>query len=306
MEVTIAGVHLEHPVMNAAGTCKLLDAGEGEIDVRKLARSPVAAIMVGSITLEPRAGNSGNVYYTEPGFSLNSLGLPNPGAGYYEKHLPEMVEIAHAAGKPLFVSVAGFNPAEYAELAELALEGGADFVELNFGCPNVWDGSRQKQITSFNQEAVYVTLHVVQERIGKNVKAGVKLSPFSDPFSLIEVAAVIGDCEMIKVVVSANTFPNAFAADGSGAPYITPADGLAGMAGSALKPVGLGQVKQLRNLLPPRIQLVGVGGVSSAQDVRDYQRVGAQAVQVGTALLNRGLGLFTDILTELVDMAEVA
>ena len=68
-EVEIAGSKLEHPLMNAAGACKKVE------EVQELARSATAAIMLGSITLEPREGNSGNVYWAGDGFSLNSLGL---------------------------------------------------------------------------------------------------------------------------------------------------------------------------------------------------------------------------------------
>ena len=291
--------------MNAAGTCKLLDAGEGEIDVRKLARSPVAAIMVGSITLEPREGNSGDVYYTEPGFSLNSLGLPNPGAAYYEKFLPEMAEIAHAAGKPLFVSVAGFSPEEYSELACLAFRGGADAVELNLGCPNVWEERRQKAPACFNRKLVEEILYQVRGEVGLGALVGVKVSPFSDVEGLERVVNILKQSELVKFTTIGNTFPNAYACDEEGKPRITPGGGLAAMGGPAIKPISLGQVKQLRALLPERIAIIGTGGIGSARDVLDYQNCGAQAVQIATAILNRGIGLFADILTELVDMAEV-
>jgi dihydroorotate dehydrogenase (fumarate) len=74
----LAGITLEHPLMNAAGMCKTTP------QVIRLARSAVAAVMVGSITMEPRAGNQGNVFWQDPAgrYSLNSLGLPNPGSAY--------------------------------------------------------------------------------------------------------------------------------------------------------------------------------------------------------------------------------
>ncbi|MDO8691281.1 MAG: dihydroorotate dehydrogenase, partial [Dehalococcoidia bacterium] len=140
LAVRLMGLALEHPLMNAAGTCKSLD------EVKQLSRASTSAIMVGSITLQERAGNSGNVYVAGPRFSLNSLGMPNPGASYYEKHLPTMAALAHDAGKPLLVSVAGFTPPEYGELAAVAFDGGADAVELNLGCPNVWQAEQLKPI----------------------------------------------------------------------------------------------------------------------------------------------------------------
>jgi len=107
LQTEVAGIRLEHPLMNAAGTCKSLQ------DVKDLSRSASAAVMVGSITMEPRTGNTGDVYWAGPMFSLNSLSLPNRGAPFYKEVIPEMVACAHDKGKPLFVSVAGFSPEEY-------------------------------------------------------------------------------------------------------------------------------------------------------------------------------------------------
>jgi len=296
-ETNLAGIQLEHFIMNAAGTCKTL---EGEEGVKRLIKSNTSAIMVGSFTLEERTGNSGNVYDGRKGlFSLNSMGLPNPGADYYREHLPEMVKISHEKGKPLFVSVAGFTPDEYAELSFLSLKGGADLIELNLSCPNAWQDGQQKHIACFDPLLVEEILRCVEERVGQKAKIAVKLSPFSNPSKLNEVAQVIGRSELVKVVVSMNTFPNAFTYNESGKPLITPGGGLSGLAGPAIKPIGLGQIKQLRASLPDRIDLVGVGGIVTAEDILDYLRVGAKAVQVATIFLDRGIEIFNEFLFDL-------
>lgn len=279
--------------MNAAGTCKLLE------DVERLARSATAAIMVGSITKEPRTGNEGDVYWAGPTYSLNSLGLPNRGAEYYAKVIPEMVRIAHGAGKPLFVSVAGFTPDEYADLASLALWKGADLIELNLGCPNVWHGKAQKRIACFDPELVDQIQERVEERVGVEARIAEKISPFSDPFSLVAIAAVIGSSKLPKAVTTTNTFANAFAWNGA-KPRITPGGGLAGFAGPAMKPIGLGQVKQLRALLPDSIKIMGVGGIGEGKDILEYRGCGADAVQVGTAYLEKGENVFSTLLSDIV------
>lgn len=302
LSVKIADIILEHPVMNAAGTCKLLDGPEG---VREFARSATAVIMVGSITVEYREGNTGEVYWAGEGFSLNSLGLPNPGASFYRTHLPEMVAIAHETGKPLFVSVAGFNPTEYAILTELAFRGGADLVELNLSCPNVWGGGRQKRIACFDPQLVGEILFLVEKEVGVEAKIAVKLSPFSDPFALSEVAKVIAESKLVKVVTTVNTFPNAFSYDEKGKPRITPGGGLAGLGGPALKPIGLGQVIQSRSMLPERIDIIGVGGITTGQDILDYLKAGACAVQITTAFLERRAKVFGELLTEFVNLVDL-
>ncbi|MDP2660119.1 MAG: dihydroorotate dehydrogenase [Dehalococcoidia bacterium] len=296
LAVQLMGLALEHPLMNAAGTCKFVD------DVKQLSRASTSAIMVGSITIQERAGNSGNVYVAGPVFSLNSLGMPNPGASYYEKHLPAMAALAHDAGKRLLVSVAGFTPHEYGELAALAFDRGSDAVELNLGCPNVWQEGQQKPIACFDPLLVAEILRCVDLRVGSEARVAVKISPFSDPFALGEVARVIEQHSVAKAVTTTNTFPNAFAFDGAGQPMISPGGGLAGFAGPALKPIGLGQVIQLRSLLPERIQIIGVGGVSHGRDVLEYLRAGAIAVQIATAYLERYERVFSTLLAELIEV----
>jgi len=291
----LMGIPLEHPLMNAAGTCKFLD------EVSQLSRAATSAIMVGSITVEQRGGNSGNVYWAGAAFSLNSLGLPNPGSRYYGQHLPEMVSRAHDTGKPLLVSVAGFTPDEYAELTALALERGADAVELNLGCPNVWQGEEQKRIACFDPSLVEEILQRVEASAGAQARIAVKISPFSDPFALAEVAQVIGRHGVARAVTTTNTFPNAFSYDDAGQPVVSVGGGLAGLAGAAIKPIGLGQVRQLRNILPDRIQIIGVGGINNGRDVIDYLRAGAAATQIATAYLERYERVFSSILAEVVE-----
>jgi dihydroorotate dehydrogenase (fumarate) len=289
----LAGLALEHPVMNAAGTCKTVE------DVERFARSAVAAIVIGSITLEARNGNPGNVYWAAPAYSLNAPGLPNRGAVFYREALPGMAGAAHAAGKPVVLSIAGFSPAEYRSLATVAVEGGADVIELNLGCPNVWTEGLQKRMASFDPPGITTIVEEVAAVAGGR-PVGIKLSPFSDPEMLAQAARVIERLP-VRYVTASNTFPNAMAVDPTGAPMI--GVGFGGLSGAAMKPVGLGQVRQLRHALPPTMQVVGAGGIQTGQDVLDYLAVGASAVQVSTAYWNRGEDptVFGDILAEYVN-----
>lgn len=288
---SVAGVALEHPVVNAAGTAKSLD------DVTRLARSPVAAVTLGSITKAARDGNAGEVYASRPGYAVNALGMPNRGADFYRDVLPEMAGIVHEAGKPLIVSVAGFSPEENGELAHVAADGGCDLVELNLGCPNVWEDGEQKRIMSFDPELVVRSLEAAA---GAGAPVGVKLSPLSDPVLLAEVAAAAAGAGA-RFVVSCNTFPNGLALKADGRPAVDV--GFGGVSGAAMKPVALGQVSQLRALLPDAVDLVGCGGVRSGQDVRDLLAVGAVATGLATAFWDAGEdpGVFADVLADWVE-----
>ena len=285
---SVAGVALEHPVLNAAGTAKSRD------DVARLSRSPVAAVTLGSITKEPRDGNAGEVYATRGGYAVNALGMPNRGAAFYRDALPELAGLAHAADKPLIVSVAGFSPEEYGELAAVADEGGADLIELNLGCPNVWDGGEQKRIMSFDPELV---ARSIRAAAGTRAPVGVKLSPLSDPVLLGEVAAAVADAGG-RFVVTCNTFPNGLALRPDGGPAIDV--GFGGVSGAAMKPVALGQVSQLRAILPAEVDVVGCGGVRTGEDVRELLAVGASAVGLATAFWDAGEdpGVFADVLAD--------
>jgi len=298
-EIVVAGITLEHPLMNAAGTAKVVE------DVERLAASAVSAIVVGSYTMDPREGYGGKIFGTGPSFSLNAAGLPNPGIEYLEKHLPEMASIAHQAGKPLFVSIVGFASQEYELLTECAFDGGADMVEINLGCPNVWEGHFQNKIPSFSPPAVAEVLHSVWKAGHRNPQKPicVKLSPFSDPMLLPIIARTISICPYIQCVTAINSFPNAFAfEEGSFESLLSPVDGYGGLAGSVLKPIGLGNVKQLRKSLGDWYSVIGVGGITTGRDILEYLAVGANAVQVATAYCMEDEQVFERLLTEYVEL----
>lgn len=311
LEVNLAGIKLEHPIMNAAGTCKLVE------HVEKLSNSNTAAIMVGSFTMERREGNEGEVYWSTPGFSLNSLGLPNPGADYYRENLPKMVSIAHDAGKPLFVSLAGFTRWEYVDLCKLAIDAGVDMVELNLACPNVWEGNSQKEIISYDPYEIKCTTYAVQKEIhtynirrSVNFPLSIKISPLY-PKLLREALQAVYGVSMVKIITAVNCFPNAMVLGENGKPMISPGGGLAGLGGPAMLPIGLGQVKQIREILDKsntpgvkEMEVIGVGGIKYGQNVLDYLRCGASAVQVNTAYADEGESVFTRMLQEYVELLD--
>ncbi|MBI5037559.1 MAG: dihydroorotate dehydrogenase [Candidatus Kerfeldbacteria bacterium] len=295
---TCLGLELEHPVMNAAGTCKHLD---GDLGVQQFSRSATAMIMVGSATIESRLGNSGDVYYHDTYFSLNSIGLANPGIEYYRRNLPEMNQISHGVGKPLGFSIAGFTPDEYAMMAKVAAEAHVDLIELNLGCPNIWDGGKQKRIASFDPTMIAAILDAVTRQIGTSCRLSVKLSPIADPYLLQQVGSCLSAYPIVKAITVCNTFPNALALKTNGQPEITPASGLGGLAGAALKPIALGQIHQLHTILGEQVSYIGVGGITTGADVRDFLHAGASCVQIATPIMNQGLRSFSIILDGLID-----
>lgn len=289
-------INPDFPVGNAAGWCKSIE------EVRNLARSAAEFIVVGSITMEERGGNPGNTFNGE---SLNSLGLPNMGVEKLKEVGPEMVHIAHEAGKKIILSIAGSSPEEYEKLAKIAFELGFDGVEVNGGCPNVVEGGKRKPIACFDVTAIRMILWGVCSIKILNPPwfVSFKVSPMSNPLQIIEIAEVLKTFS-IDAVVTQNTFPNGLLFNEDGSPQIQTPDktGWAGFAGSAIKPMALGQVSQWHQALPDDIQVWGVGGVETGKDVRDMLRAGASMVQVGTAYFTQGPKIFSDIAEQYVSL----
>lgn len=287
---TVAGVRLGNVLMNASYVhSKTLE------HAKVFANSAAGAVLIGSISVKLRRPNPGQGYWLhkERFFSLNSFGLPNGGMPYFAKHLPAMVKLAHDQGKPFIANVVGFRQEDYVTLVPFVEKLGVDMVELNFGCPNVWDGGQQKRIISYHAELVQETLQAIAQT-KPTVPISVKISPLP-PDILQEVSAVLTKSPIVRAVTACNSYPNAavtYGTKGIG----DDREVLAGLAGRALKPISLGVVKQLRQLLPRRIDIIGCGGIYSANDVQDYLDAGAKAVQLASALADDGVSIFEKIL----------
>jgi dihydroorotate dehydrogenase (fumarate) len=295
--MSIFDINREFPVGNAAGWCKTV------VEVVNLAASAAQFIVVGSFTVLQRDGNSGNTFNGE---SLNSLGLPNGGVPYLRECGARMVKLAHDARKQIILSIAGFEPNDFYILAQIARELGFDGIEVNVGCPNLVQGAVRKPIISFIPDLVREIVNEVV-RIAKSDNGTmfvlVKMSPMSNPTNIVDLAYILAKTG-VDAVVTQNTFPNALLFNDDGTLQIQTPDktGWAGFAGSAIKPMALGQVNQWRKALDSqnagRIQVWGVGGVQSGRDVHDMLRAGASVVQVGTAYFVSGAKIFGEIANQ--------
>lgn len=304
--VSLAGLKLKSPVGNAAGTCKYMEGPEG---LAELLRTGIGMATVGSYTVDERPGNSGDVYEHNDVCSLNSMGLPGPGIKRQREMLPAMVALAKEKGVPIVYSAAGFTPEQYAELAALAVELGFDAIEYNLGCPNVWGASgKQKGIASYDATATHEILTAVEARIGHIIPGFAKISPV-DPATLEAIAPVLDESAIVQVVTATNAGPNGSMLHNDGSLWIdakTDQGGrvkLGGVAGPALKPWAMGVVQQLHYMKLDSLQFIGVGGVDSGQDIRDYMLTGASFVEAATILFNEGYKVVTRLLSEYAELS---
>ncbi len=255
------------PIMIGAGVCK-----NPQTTRKWLTAAPVVS---GSYTPKSRDGNKGDrLFYPDTeeelraiGFGLNSFGMPNMGFEAAAR------ELAGTGGEqPLIVSIAGFSIDDYVNgVEQFTTVEGVVAIELNFGCPNTEHG----KIMSFDPRSLDALFRRLGELIERPI--WVKFSPYSDPGLLKEVATVVNTaCATVKAVVTCNTFPSAYA----GKNAISPMGGLAGLSGPALKPIAMGQVTQFRQHLVRVIDVIGVGGITTGNDVIDFLDAGACAVQL--------------------------
>lgn len=308
LSVNVGGLELEHPIINAAGTCKYPREAEAHFD------SALAAVTIGSGTKQPRDGNEGKTIEMDEHQSINSQGLPNPGLEAYKAAMPDLKAKSRATGKPLIFSASGFSPDENAELVVEMLIDGADAIEVNLACPNVWYDGKQKGLACYNPRmieriaaAINYQLYVAT-RDGRRVppvpKIAYKIAYCPDAGLRGEVAAVMVESKpRPRFVTAINTLGSSKWLDKYGVPQITATDGMGGMGGPNIKPQGIGMVVEFRKLLPDDIDIIGVGGVSNAQDVVDYLNHGAKAVGMATRLLRPGgLRDVSQILTDFTNL----
>ncbi|HZY70010.1 MAG TPA: dihydroorotate dehydrogenase [Thermoplasmata archaeon] len=279
LAVDFAGIHLRNPFLLASGVW-----GESGESLKGAVAAGAGGVVTKSIGDAPRSGypNPTIVAWGEWGF-LNAMGLPNPGIDEYPK------EIANAlgAGAPVIGSVFGHDADEFAALARRMEATGVAAIELNLSCPHAEGlGSEVGQEPAAVEE---ITRAVVG-----SVKIPVipKITPnAADPPGLAEAAERGG--------AAAVTAINTLRAMSIDVPLRRPtlAHGLGGLSGPAIRAVGVACVWQIYERV--KIPILGVGGIMTADDALEYILAGARAVQVGTAVAFRKVGVFGSLVADL-------
>jgi dihydroorotate dehydrogenase (NAD+) catalytic subunit len=259
------GLVLPNPILVASGTfgygVEYVDA----VDVQRL-----GAICCKGTTLKPRIGNPTPRVTETPGGMLNSIGLQNPGVdAVVEKYAQTW-----ASWKvPVIVNVAGESIADYVNVTR-RLDGvpGIAGIELNISCPNVGKGGLQFAIDADAAGAVTAAV-----RRATDLPLLVKLSP--NVADVRPIAQAIADAGA-DALTAVNTLSGIAVAPGRQRPLLGNTFG--GLSGPAIKPIALRIVYEVAQLVD--IPVLAIGGVTSLDDVLDFLSVGADAVQVGTAI----------------------
>ncbi|GAB1724033.1 MAG: dihydroorotate oxidase [Nitrospira sp. CR1.1] len=284
LSTTIAGVTFPSCFMNASGALCMTRE-----ELLALGRSRAGAIVTKSMTVEPRNGNPEPRYYGFPSGSINSMGLPNLGYLAYAELIPELKQF----GKPVIASIAGLCEDDFLTMARVINQANPDLIEVNLSCPNI-PGKPQIAYDPVDSERL---LKRVRPLI--TVPMGVKLPPYFDPAHHAVMAEVIGRCG-VDYLNLINSVGNGLVIDPKReTPVIKPKGGFGGLGGALIKPVALANVRAFWKLLAGRIPIIGTGGVMQGSDAFEHVLCGASAVQVGTVLVEEGLGVFERLEREL-------
>ena len=265
LRIKIGSVDFKNPIFVASGTY-----GYGT-EVSELADITVlGAIVTKSVTRYPREGNPPPRIVETPSGMLNSIGLANIGV---EAYIKKMIPLYEELKTPIIMNIAGSTEDEYCEILEMTelVSSNIAGYEINISCPNVNAGGMEFGVDCDLTEQLTTRLRKLTDRL-----LIMKLSPNVTDIAAIGVAAEKGGADALSAIntlvgMSINTTNKK-----SNIHY-----GYGGLSGPAIKPVGLACVHKIYQAVD--IPLIGIGGITSADDVLEYVLAGAAAVEVGTA-----------------------
>jgi dihydroorotate dehydrogenase (NAD+) catalytic subunit len=274
LSVEFAGIKLPNPTILASGILGV----SGEILVR-VSRAGAGAVVSKSFNRKGREGYRNPSFIEVQGGFLNALGIPNPGM----EEMRQEVETATKQGVPVIASVFGFDSEEFAESAAMGEKGGAIAIELNVSCPHVREvgveiGQRPKVVAEITQ--------AVKSRV--RVPVFVKLSPNVTDITEVAKAAETAGADGITAI---NTMLGTAVDVDSSFPILGGV--LGGLSGPAIHPIALRAVYQIRRAV--RIPIIGVGGIEDWKGAVQMMMAGASAVQIGSAITSKGLGVFREV-----------
>lgn len=261
LSVNLCGVKLKNPVIPASGTFGFGREFDEIYDI-----SVLGGVATKGLTLEPRAGNPVPRIAESRGVILNAVGLQNPGVEAFIKNDLEWLR----SKTRVIANVAGRTLEDYGKICA-RLDGLVDLIELNISCPNVRCGGMALGIRPENVKEV---TRLAKDNLRKTPLI-VKLSPNVESIATNAVAAEEGGADCISLV---NTFTGMAIDVERRRPII--ANNTGGVSGAGIKPIAVRMVYEASHAV--KIPVIGMGGITCAEDAIEFMLAGATAVQVGT------------------------
>ncbi len=264
LKIDLPGLTLKNPVMPASGCF-----GNGREYAQYYDLSILGAIAIKSVTPKSRYGNETPRIAETPQGMLNAIGLQNPGVEVIKvKEMPFLSTL----DTEIMVNVAGASEEDYVEvIQQLNDEACVKAFELNISCPNVKHGG----IGLGTDPALAAKVTRMCKAVSKK-PIYVKLSP--NVTDIVSIAKAVEEAGADGIVMI-NTLLGMRLDLRTGKPILANKTG--GLSGPAIKPVAIRMVHQVYQAV--NIPIIGVGGITSAEDVLEFLYAGASAVQVGMA-----------------------
>lgn len=266
-KVNLSGIQLDNPIIPASGTFGFGYEFATLYDINML-----GTFSFKGTTKDARFGNPTPRIAETPNGMLNSVGLQNPGVDkVIAEELPRLKSVFK---KPVMANVSGFSIEDYAYTCEkLDAEEQIGWFEVNISCPNVHGGGLAFGTSAKNAEEVTKAVKKVT-----NKPVFIKLSPNVTDITEIAKACESAGADGVSLI---NTLLGMRINLKNKKPIL--ANKMGGFSGPAILPVALRMVYQVYDAV--KIPIIGMGGVSTADDVIEMMLAGATAVQVGAANL---------------------
>ncbi|MDR0984679.1 MAG: dihydroorotate dehydrogenase [Ruminococcus sp.] len=265
LKTQIKNIQFKNPVIAASGTF-----GYGREYSEYYDLSLLGGISTKGTTIRRRDGNPTPRIAETPAGMLNAVGLQNPGVDYFiENELPFLKRY----NTVVIANIAGESVAEYAEIAEKLNETDVDMIEVNISCPNVSEGGMAFGVSVLGAGNV---TKAVREATNKPI--AIKLSP---NVTDITVIAKVVESEGADCISLINTLLGMRIDIKTRRPILR--NNYGGLSGRAVFPIALRMVNQVAKAV--KLPIIGMGGISSAEDAIEMLLAGATAVQVGTEII---------------------
>ena len=270
----IAGLKLANPTILAAGVLGLTGSF-----LRKVAKAGAGAVVTKSLGLKPREGYPNPTVVQVDCGLLNAMGLPNPGVRHFGEEIKEVKETR----VPVIVSIYAFSSEEFAKAAEVAVDVGADALELNVSCPHV-----EKTGAEIGSDPELVTKVVRKVKNKVDEPVFVKLTP--NVANIVEVAkaAVEAGADAITAI---NTVRAMAIEIETTRPLL--ANKIGGLSGPAIRPIAVRCVYEIYREVD--VPVIGCGGITDSRDAVEFILAGASAIQIGSAIAFKGLRVFKSV-----------
>ena len=270
----MAGLKLANPTILASGIM-----GLSAESLSNIVMGGAGAIVTKSIGLKPRKGYTNPTIVQVDCGLINAMGLPNPGIKEFINELRQTKDFS----VPIVVSVYGFSAEEYALVTKKAVDAGAEAVELNVSCPHVQEtGSEIGQ----NPEILAKVVKKVKTSVEKPVL--VKLSPNITNITENAEAAANAGADALTAI---NTVKAMAIDTETTMPILSNKTG--GLSGPAIKPIAVRCVYEIYECT--KLPIIGCGGITNWRDAVEFLLAGATAIQIGTAIAEKGPNIFKDI-----------